>query len=69
MQLLGYTLGMATIGLKLTGKKITVTDPFPRRTGRPKGRKLRTTSVIRVEDTLIRQCRKALIEASLPRAI
>ena len=56
---------MATKGLKVIAKSFAVTDPLPRRVGRPRGRKLRTSTVLRIPDTLIRQCRKALIKAKL----
>ena len=56
---------MASSGLRRTEKQLTVTSPLPRRPGRPKGRHRKTSSVIRIPDTLIRQCRDSLIEAKL----
>ena len=56
---------MASRGLKRTGKQITVTSLLPRRPGRPKGTHRRSTSVMRVPDTLIKKCRDSLIEAKL----
>ena len=56
---------MTSRGLKRKGNVLEVTSLLPRRPGRPKGRTRKGSQVMRVPDTLIKQCRAALIESKL----